>query len=165
MAEAAGLRKRPAVRALLPKDGEHGIWGSPCCKEGKLLKVLTGGVESKDFRNRLNNFVSLQKRGGRRAGVDLGYILHFTSDSKGRKQWTIHSIAGPKSNHGVSFLKLVCLKNRGRFLVSLVVPSSTREIHLVCKKDTVTAREWFPNVPPFVGPMILPSKSPPFSGR
>ena len=32
-------------------------------------------------------------------GVDLSYILHFTSDSKGSKQHNIHSITGPKSNH------------------------------------------------------------------
>ena len=32
-------------------------------------------------------------------GVDLGYILHFTSDSKRSKNLNIHSIAGPNSNH------------------------------------------------------------------
>ena len=37
------------------------------------------------------------------AGLDLGYILHVTSDSKGSKQYNIHSITGPKSNHGGMF--------------------------------------------------------------
>ena len=36
-------------------------------------------------------------------GVDLGYILHFTSDSKGSKQHNLHSITGPKSNHEMVF--------------------------------------------------------------
>ena len=31
-------------------------------------------------------------------GVDLGYILHFTSDSKCRKQQNVHSTAAPNSN-------------------------------------------------------------------
>ena len=45
---------------------------------------------------------------GNWTGVDLGYILHFTSDSKGSKQWNIHSIAGPKSNHVEFGIKRHC---------------------------------------------------------
>ena len=37
--------------------------------------------------------------GGGMAGVDLGYILHFASDSKCSKQENMHSITGPNSNH------------------------------------------------------------------
>ena len=41
-----------------------------------------------------------------KSGVDLGYILYFTSDSKGSKQYNTHSITGPKSNHEVPCLIL-----------------------------------------------------------
>ena len=38
------------------------------------------------------------------SGVDLGYILHFASDSNWSQQTNIHSATGPNSNHVV-----VCL--------------------------------------------------------